>query len=614
MKQNFFISGILIVFVLGVYWPVCSFGFVWDDATNIYKNPYLNPVTFQNALQFWQKPYANLYIPVTYSFWALTAQLTEFFTTKNFGASLGPNMFHAVNLILHLLNVLLVFTILRLLVNFRLPLSNSNSKVWAAGSGALLFALHPIQVEPVAWITGMKDLLCGFFSMIVIWQYLVYRTENHSFNSPDSELKSFPLASHFSFTNPHYLISSLAFVLALLAKPAGVSVILIIFILDHYIVKKTLKDSAVSLLGWVVIALPYLIFTKFLQPDIDIRFNVPFWARPFIAGDALVFYIQKVMFPVRLCLEYGRSPELMLQHGWVYLAWILPCLVVIFIYKQKESTPYIAASAVFLLGVLPALGFVPFNFQNYSTVSDRYLYISMLGPSLALTWFIVENRNKIVTLTCLISLFLLGSLSASQIWNWRNSFTVFEHVLKINKNSYVSHNKLGIIFGSRGKNAEAGYHFSEAVRIKPDYIKAHFNLAVTFEQLGKTDKAVAHYKKTLALIPIFPEAATKLAFIFATHENPEYRNAAEAIRLAEKAFQDTRTNKHIVLDTLAAAYAEAGKFNKAIITAKKALKFAELAENISLVKDIKHRIRLYETNRPFRFSLNEIRNNHVKGK
>src|SRR5215468_3666513 len=174
------VAALLVVVTLAVFWQVHSHEFVlWDDGLHVYENPYLQALTFDNIRVFWREPYAELYIPLTYTLWALTAAVARGISASTTGGvPFAPQFFHTLNLLVHLLSVLVVWRIVRLLLDRTVPHTTTSpplSRVeWAAGAGALLFAIHPVQVEAVAWVTGFKDVFCGFLACVAIWQYLCY--------------------------------------------------------------------------------------------------------------------------------------------------------------------------------------------------------------------------------------------------------------------------------------------------------------------------------------------------------------------------------------------------------------------------------------------------------
>src|ERR1700733_6640765 len=135
----------------------------WDDSFNIYHNPHFNPPTLAGVAAYWAHPAYGLYIPLTYTLWGLLAMVAQVPPDAQ-GVSLNPWIFHLASIALHVLSVLVVFEILQLLIRNRV----------AACIGAMLFAIHPVQVEAVAWAAGMKDVLSGLLALVAIWQHLIY--------------------------------------------------------------------------------------------------------------------------------------------------------------------------------------------------------------------------------------------------------------------------------------------------------------------------------------------------------------------------------------------------------------------------------------------------------
>jgi hypothetical protein len=163
MKIRYFISGITLITLI-VYMGVTKHDFInYDDDVNIYNNPYFHPVNLSNTLHFWKSTYEHLYIPLTYTVWAIEGKFSNALTSTSTERKLNPRVYHTTNLIIHILNVLIVFAILCLLVENN----------WAACAGALLFSLHPIQVETVAWASGLKGSLSSLFSLMAIWSFIV---------------------------------------------------------------------------------------------------------------------------------------------------------------------------------------------------------------------------------------------------------------------------------------------------------------------------------------------------------------------------------------------------------------------------------------------------------
>jgi hypothetical protein len=187
----------LVIVTVAALWPVCGNEFVsWDDGKNVFENARLNPVTTEGVLYFWGHPYEYEYIPLSYTVWAGLALIARV-SPDSAGISLNPYVFHSANLMLHLAAVLAAYQLLRIFTG----------KVWASAAGALLFALHPIQVEAVAWVTGLKDVLCGSLSLLALWQYVLFA-------------RSTPVGTRLPNRSRaiHYGVATVAFMLALLAN------------------------------------------------------------------------------------------------------------------------------------------------------------------------------------------------------------------------------------------------------------------------------------------------------------------------------------------------------------------------------------------------------------
>jgi hypothetical protein len=354
--KRYLLLGIVAI-TLVVFWRTHNFDFVWDDGTNVAHNPYLKQVTLENTLVFWQRPYAKLYIPLSYSAWAGIAAIGKM-TAPGLPGTKNPRPFHLMNLLLHVLSVVVVFVILMRLV--RDP--------WGCAAGALLFGLHPVQVEPVAWVTGMKDVLCGLLSLLALWQYLIYAESARStIERPGGAKRKRAAVRPTQVKWVHYGLGTVALVLAMLAKPAAVAVPLIVAVFEQRVIKRPWRQWVLTVGAWVAITVPFIILTQWAQPATELTAIPPLWVRPFIAADALAFYLYKLIAPVSLSVDYGRSPDVV-QRGWVYFTWIIPFGIAAWIwFTKKEKGWLIAAAAVFTAGLLPVLGFIPFGFQNISS-------------------------------------------------------------------------------------------------------------------------------------------------------------------------------------------------------------------------------------------------------
>ena len=576
MRSRFFIALLLIVSTAAVFWPVHNYEFIgWDDDKWVYNNRYLTQPSVENMLHFWKEPHIGLYLPVTGTALSALASLSQKFPAEPFG--LNPGLFHMANLLVHLLSVLVVFGILRLLLRHGFRESegeNDNDGVsieLAAGVGALIFAIHPLQVESVAWISELKDLLCGLFSFIAIKEYLAYSIAS---KSADTSAKT---------KNTHYAIASAAFILALLSKPAAVIVPLVALILDRFAIKRAIKKSAVALIGWFIVAGVFAIVAKTVQQTGFVIVSPPLWARPFIAGDALAFYLYKLVFPLQLGIDYGRNPDYVLQQWWLYATWIVPAALLVGIWSLKRRVPLLVSFGLFTASLFPVLGFTPFLFQNQSTVADHYLYIPMLGVTLGVSWLFMNLRGRPARLIVLAVIAVLFIRSSLLVPTWKDELSLYTNALKVNPASFTSNNNMGILLATKGKAAEAITYYKNALNIRPgqpdvynnlgvalknsgrleeaalqfkkaianrsDYAKAHNNLGKTLADLGKQKEAVYHFKQAALFWPDNPAPHDNLGVVLARQGNfteavahftealkikPDYEPARKHLEIAKK--------------------------------------------------------------------------------
>jgi hypothetical protein len=242
-------------------------------STCAWQNPHLNPPTLAGLKFHWTHAWQELYVPLTYTAWWLLATIAG---VKNADGSVGLNpwIFHGANLLAHIISSLIVLRLLRRLLRDR--------SGWAACAGALLFAVHPVQVETVAWVSGLKDLLCGMFSLLAVYQYV----------SADRR--------------PNHIAALLFFAAAILSKPTAVALPLILATIDLLLLNRPARDVLKSIIPFALLAVPCMIWTKHAQPSTLIA-TIPLWWRPFVAGDAIAYYLLKIVAPIHLAIDYGRT-------------------------------------------------------------------------------------------------------------------------------------------------------------------------------------------------------------------------------------------------------------------------------------------------------------------
>ncbi len=563
----------LVFLTLVVFFPIIGHEFLaYDDPVNVYKNPYLQSRSLDNLLHFWTQPYEGLYAPMIYTVYGLAAWLPGLLLTGNAAADVTPAawLFHGMNLFFHLLSVIIVWHLLHLLLGRTQPVKtaeNAGSQhlplEWAAWLGALLFAIHPIQVEAVAWVTGLKDVLYGFLSLTAVWNYLRFidkKSESARSGSPSARL--------------YYGMATAAFVLALTVKPTAVVVPLIVWLLVVWGWQLPWRSQIRGLTVWIILSFAWGLLTRWVQPATLLAFEPPIWARPLIAGDALVFYLYKLIFPLQFGPDYGRSPQYVLDQSWFYLTGLAPFALCGWLwFKRRRFSWLVPAALLFIIGLLPVLGLIPFGFQRYSTVADRYVYLAILGPALALAGGFARFKKKAAVICGAAVLGLLLIRSMLLVPYWHNTQIFFEHALTVNSDSYLAHNNLGFVLAEQGQDLQAIHHYNEALRLEPESAVTHLNLGNAMDRQGKHSAAIQYYKEALRIVPNYARAHTNLGLSYA--KQGEYEAAVthhkEALRI-EPRFAEAHVN-------LANVLARLGKFDTAEQHYTEAIKLAPGSAN-----------------------------------
>jgi len=492
---------LIVIATFAAFWPLARAEFTsWDDYETVARNPLLNPPTARSLTAFWTRPHGDLYIPVTYTVWAGVAATP--------GAD--AQHFHLFNVILHAAAAMLAYGVLEMLTRNRA----------AALIGAMLFALHPVQVESVAWVSGMKDVLFGVLALAAIYEYL-----------------KFVETAHETLRRVHYAVATVAFVLAMLAKPTAMVLPLVVIVLDRVILGRPMRDVLRAMWPWLVLAVPCAIATKMFQPAQHAQdVAAPLWARPLIAADALAFYLYKLVWPAKLTFDYGRTPAYVRESGMIAWTWVVPAIVVAgawWAWRRggRGGRAVAAGLAVMVIVLAPVLGLVRFDFQVYSTVADHYLYLAMLGPALIVAWLVSRRPTApvLVIAGCLVA--ILGVRSFAQTKHWHDSRALFTHGLEVNPRSFASYSHLASMANEANRPDEAIALIRRALDIRPDAAR-HSIYAEALRRKGDTQAAMSAYREALRRDDAYPPALANLAVMLA-----EAGRLDEAIPLARRAVE-----------------------------------------------------------------------------
>ncbi len=480
----------------------------FDDPVNVTQNPLLGRGTLPAVVYFWQRDYAGLYIPVAYTFFALEAALCSMLdagASATAGSSLNPSVFHAGNLLLHVFNVALVYWLL-LRVFCNAP---------AAAAGAAAFSLHPLHVESVAWVTEAKGLLAGLFSLLALLGWVALFPRRSQGTAPDGA------TSHGGGRSRMFgiaVLSTVAFALAMLAKPSAVTLPLVALLLAQTLLGGIHRAAWALAALWVVAAAAITLLTLSVQRETMLAFDVPQgFERLIVAGDALAFYAWKTVVPVGLVPDYGRTPAWVLEQFRVGHAILFIAVAALLAFALGRRTAFWAVCGTLILGLLPVLGLVPFAFQSISTVADRYMYFPLLAVGLAIAMAIVRWPGRLMHVAVWTLILAWSALSMRQVAFWHDDQSLFTRTFALNGRSLLAAKALGNNALSAGNLEDAEAWYRRAIEIDSAAAEAWFGLANVLAARGENDEAINAYHAAIERRPGYTKAQNALAWFLARH-------------------------------------------------------------------------------------------------
>jgi Tfp pilus assembly protein PilF len=494
---------LLLGLALAVFSPLSHAEFVhWDDYQTVASNSAMNPATLDVVMQYWSPWHAkmDLYAPVTYSLWGILAAISPRQTPTAEGFTLSPALFHLANLLLHAVSAIIVWQILRRLVQNHL----------AALAGAVLFLVHPVQVEVVGWISGGKDVLSGMLCLLALRMYIDFA------QAGDGKSQKKYVA---------YGIATIAFVAATLAKPQAVALPLVAGVIDVLWLKRNLKTAVTGLLLWFAWCIPVALIGRTVQ-SANLLYS-PVWFRPVVALDAIAFYLGKIFWPAKLMADYGRSPQWLIVSPDRFWTWIVPVMVIIVcIAVQRRTWRPLAIIFLFIAALAPVLGILQFDFQSYSTVGDHYLYLAMLAPILAVAWVVAQFDWKKWIAPALLIVAACAIASNRQCGVWRDTETLFQHNYELNPSSLAAETVLGVYWSEHGNPKFALQLLAEAVRDHPNIGLSHFTYANVLMKQNLMDQSLSEYRQAITLTPTKARYYTNFGVALGKSGHPDLAMAA----------------------------------------------------------------------------------------
>jgi tetratricopeptide (TPR) repeat protein len=549
-------AGLIVLLTLLAYIPAMRGGYIWDDNAHITDNGALRSSDGLARIWFDPKVLPQYYPLVHTTFWV------EYHLWQ-----LDPFGYHLVNVLLHAGNAILLLLVLRYL---RVP------GAWLA---AALFALHPVQVESVAWITERKNVLSGFFYLLSALAYFRFANVTGGPANTSVFLDVHPLTSGKSRKSwGFYALSLFLFLCALLSKTVTCSLPAAILLVLWWKRGRLCRSDILTLIPYFVVGALLGLTTVWLEKyqvgAYGEEWALSFLDRCLVAGRALWFYAGKLLWPHKLTFIYPRW-HIEVGVWWQYLfpAAALAVISLLWLMRRRIGKgPFVAV--VFFAGTLvPALGFFDVYPMRFSFVADHFQYLASTGlialAAAAITNFLGRlgpRHNTVGSVVCGAVLLVFGVLVWKQSTVYGDAETLYRDTISKNPNAWMAHYNLGVLLVNRGRTDEVMAHFSEALRLQPDDADAHYNLGVALEKQGRLQEAMAHFSAAGRLRPDYADAHYSLAAILARQNKLE-----EAISYYSKAL---RVNPNYVEahNNLGVALFSLGELDKAIEHYRRALK------------------------------------------
>lgn len=637
----------------------------FDDPEYVLENPMVSHgVTAKGIAWAFTHVHSSNWHPLTWISHMVDCQLY----------GLNPAGHHLTNVLIHCVNVILLFLVLR----------QMTGALWPSAFVVAIFAVHPLRVESVAWVSERKDVLSGLFFMLTLAAYVRYARRPQSMAS--------------------YALVMLAFALGLLCKPMLVTLPIILLLLDYWPLRRAepVKRLIFEKMPLLALSAASCLVTLFAQSKAMKSVEVfPLSSRIISALLACRIYLLQMFYPAGLSAFYPFPRQALIWDG--VMAGVLLAVISAFAWGERRTRPWFLTGWVwYLVMLLPVVGIVQVGGQAHA---DRYTYLPQIGLYVVLAWFTAELGvkwrlgNMAIGSAMAAVVALLMWVCWTQASYWRTSETLWRHALEckpdnnlacVNLGHYLFkerrydeaialyksalerepnaaefHNNLGNALREKGQTDEALVQYQRAAELKPSFADAQFNLAKILSLKGKSGEAIVRFKKALELDPSLQQAhidignellkvgqpdqaaaqfqnllasrpedpgvhldlglsfyqmgrmadakseyetalrlnpadpgtASNLAWLLATCPMASLRDGTKAVEIAAQANQLSGGNNPIILHTLAAAFAEAGRFQDAQETAQRAAGLAAQA-NPDLAAQLKVEIKRYQTGRP----------------
>lgn len=604
-KRNWIAVIGLFIATMVLYWPAINFPFVnYDDELYTYQNPFvLQGFSWAGIKYALTTNVGGNWYPLTIMSLMADASLYHLFAGG----------YHLTNVLLHAINVVLVWVLIKRMTGL----------FWPGLVAAMLFAVHPLNVESVAWVAERKNVLSAFFFILTVLAYMRYAEDPRPMR---------------------YLLALMLFVLGLTAKAMLVTLPFLLFLLDYWPLQRILPaqnsskaDAVPDLRRLVLEKLPFLAFavadciitylTESHEGAVPSRAIVPFESSMLNIPIAYLTYLEKSFWPSNLCVLYVFPEKLPVTSAVISLVLLITGTVAAWHWRWKFR--WLIVGWLWFLGMLvPVIGIVQLGIQTWT---DHYAYEPTIGIFLIVGCFLYEIWGAWRPLrACLILapagfLCVCAILARQQIYCWRDGVALFSQAIAVNPNNAAAQALLGASFNGKGEYSNAVEHFAIAVRLRPQEYdwQLNFGLAlvkagqftealapletvlkqrpndvglrntfgVALMETGKPHEAENQFDQAIALRPDYPDSYFNLGKVLMKEEQlkPAITNFVTALRVSP--------NWPQAMERLAAAYAADGDSTNAVSAANRALAMAKADSQPRLANEISMELEKYQSRR-----------------
>ncbi|MBI3599838.1 MAG: tetratricopeptide repeat protein [Nitrospinae bacterium] len=486
-KDGLLFVSLIFLFTFLAYIPAMRGGFIWDDDAHAISGIVTSTGTLDALRRIWLTTESQQYYPMVYTTFAIERLLWGF----------DPMGYHIVNVFLHTANSIFVYLVFSYL-GFR--------RAWLIG---FIFALHPVHVESVAWISERKNVLSGLFYLLSFMCYLKFEDR---------------------YGIKWYAASLLSFVLAILSKTV-VSTLPLVIVLACWMRGKRLGlKEVLPLVPYFVLGLIMGIVTIWWETNLvgtkSESWDLDFFDRVVLAGRVIWFYIGKLLLPLNLSFIYPRwQIDASSPLQWIYTAGAAGVCVLLWLVQNRIGRKPFFCFAYFVITLFPALGFFNVYPFKFSFVADHFQYLASIGIIAILTAFffqIIERLDAIRKKSAVFKILLAGVflsflwiLTFKQGFIYKDKITLWEDTLKKNPGAWLAHINLCYELLLKGKTDEAIYHSKKALELNNSEARLHYYMGFTYfkksniltsqgmndEALLYNEKAISHYKEAIHLKP-----------------------------------------------------------------------------------------------------------------